>query len=167
MKGRVSKPNLLSCFKPLGMKKIFLLCCVSLCFTCQPNKLDVEKEKEAIMAASNAFSQAYINGNLEKQMSYYTEDVVIISGNRPMIQGKEAVTQYWTLPESVKVLEHRSISSKLEINGNLATDYGIYEGKSLRNGDTTSFRGQYVITWRKEADRQWRMSIDMWASLNN
>ena len=84
-----------------------------------------------------------------------------------MIIGKEKVTKFWTLPATVKVLEHASTPVELEINGNMAKDYGYYAGKSVRNGtDTVSFRGQYLITWRKEADGQWRMSADMWSSLN-
>ena len=145
----------------------FLLVTVLL-FACSCNPgLDQLEDSVAINAAANAFSQAYVDGDLEKQMSYYTEDVVIIPGNRPMIEGIEGVTRYWTLPADTKVLEHRTISNKLEINGTIASDYGIYEGRSVRGSDTTSFRGQYVITWRKENDGQWRMAVDMWSALRN
>lgn len=129
--------------------------------------MDEAGEKVQIQKAASAFSQAYINHDLEEQMSYYTQDAVIIPGNRPMIRGIEAVTRYWDIPDDIKVMEHRSISSKLEIHGLLASDCGIYEGVSVRGADTTSFRGQYVITWRKETDGQWRMAVDMWSPLRN
>lgn len=150
------------------MKRIlFLVLTTSIIFSCQSTSQNTEQEKEAILAASKAFSQAYIDGNLQEQMSYYTDDIVIMSGGREMIIGKEKVTNYWTLPATVKVLEHASTPVELEIIGDMAKDYGYYEGKSLRNGtDTISFRGQYLITWRKEADGQWRMSADMWSTLN-
>lgn len=150
------------------MKRILFFALTSISIlSCQPESQNTEEEKEAILAASKAFSQAYIDGNLEEQMSYYTDDVVIMSGGREMIIGKEKVTNYWTLPATVKVLEHASTPAELEIIGDMAKDYGYYKGKSLRNGtDTISFRGQYLITWRKEADGQWRMSADMWSSLN-
>ena len=144
----------------------FLLIAISFIFLCC-SATDEAKEAQQIEAAAKAFSQAYVDGDLEKQMSYYTQDVVIIPGNRPMIEGIEKVTRYWTLPATVKVLEHRSISNRLEIDGRMASDYGIYEGKTLRGSDTTAFRGQYVITWRKELDGQWRMAVDMWSALRN
>lgn len=150
------------------MKRILFFALISISIlSCQPESHNTQKEKEAILAASKAFSQAYIDGNLEEQMSYYTDDVVIMSGGREMIIGKEKVTNYWTLPATVKVLEHASTPVELEIIGDMAKDYGYYAGKSVRNGtDTISFRGQYLITWRKEADGQWRMSVDLWSSLN-
>lgn len=150
------------------MKRILFLALITFAvFSCQPRPQNTEQEKEAILTASKAFSQAYINGDLEEQMSYYTDDAVIMSGSREMIIGKEKVTNYWTLPATVKVLEHAATPIELEIIGDMAKDYGYYAGKSLRNGtDTISFRGQYLITWRKEADGQWRMSADMWSSLN-
>lgn len=150
------------------MKRIlFLALIIFAVFSCQSEPQNTEQEKEAILTASKAFSQAYISGDLEEQMSYYTDDAVIMSGSREMIIGKEKVTNYWTLPATVKVLEHAATPVELEIIGEMAKDYGYYAGKSLRNGtDTISFRGQYLITWRKEADGQWRMSADMWSSLN-
>lgn len=148
------------------MRHFLVYSSLFLFFSCQ-NKIDIESEKAQIAEAARAFSQAYIDGDLTKQMSYYTQDVVIIPGNRPMIEGIEKVTRYWDLPASIKVLEHKTTSTKLEINGSLASDFGIYEGVSVNNSDTTAFRGQYVITWRKGEDGQWRMAVDMWSALRN
>lgn len=148
------------------MRLFFVLAGLLFLFSCE-SSTDIESEKEQISQAAKAFSQAYIDGDLARQMSYYTEDIAIIPGNRPMIQGIEGVTKYWDIPASIKVLEHRTISTQLEIDGNLASDFGIYEGVSVNNNDTTAFRGQYVITWRKGKDGQWRMAVDMWSALRN
>ena len=139
---------------------ITLLCSVS----CQTSiEVDHIKEIEAIKAASKAFSQAYVEGDLKKQMSFYTIDVVNIVGSQRIIEGKTAVTKYWTLPKTRRILEHKSIPQRIVVEGNTAFDYGIYQGKALNNRDTSSFTGQYLITWRKVADH-WKMSSDMWAS---
>ncbi|MCE7992784.1 MAG: nuclear transport factor 2 family protein [Roseivirga sp.] len=148
------------------MRHFFVLASLFLLFSCE-NDVNIESEKEQIIQAAKAFSQAYIDGDLAKQMSYYTDDAVIIPGNRPMIQGIDEVTRYWDIPASIKVLEHRINSTQLEVDGNLASDFGIYEGVSVNNNDTTAFRGQYVITWRKGKDGQWRMAVDMWSALRN
>lgn len=148
------------------MRHFFILSSLFLLFSCQDSP-DIQAEKALIGKAAQAFSEAYVSGELAEQMSYYTQDAVIIPGNRPMIQGIEKVTRYWDIPASIKVLEHRTVSTNLEIDGNLASDFGIYEGVSVNNNDTTVFRGQYVITWRKGEDGQWRMAVDMWSALRN
>ena len=148
------------------MRHFFVFSSLFLFFSCQ-NSIDIESEKAQIARAAKDFSQAYVDGDLTRQMSYYTDDAVIIPGNRPMIEGIEKVTRYWNLPAGIKVLSHKTTSTKLEIDGNLASDFGIYEGVSVNNNDTTAFRGQYVITWRKGQDGQWRMAVDMWSALRN
>ena len=150
------------------MKRILFFICPGLLFLgCQSQNIDLEEEREAIIKTSKAFSQAYIDGDLEKQMSFYTDDVVNISGGNPLIIGIEDVTNYWRLPESVKILEHASVPQEIEIIGKMAKDYGHYRGRSIRNKDTVSFSGNYLITWRKGDDGQWRMSADMWTPKNN
>ncbi len=150
------------------MKRIFFFIYPCLFFLgCQTNNHDIDLERDAIINASKAFSQAYLDGNLEDQMSYYTDDIVNISRGNPLIIGKESVSNYWRLPESVKIPEHASIPQEIEIIGKMAKDYGQYKGKRIRNNDTISFSGNYLITWRKCDDGLWRMSADMWSPKNN
>ena len=144
----------------LGVLSIAILGCSGP----SPNE---ESDKINIMAAAKAFSQAYVDGDLETQMEFYTKDAVILPGARNMIEGIDAVTKYWDIPKDIKVLSHKSTSTRLEIEGNMASDYGYYEGQSVRNNDTTSFRGQYVIVWKKGNDGKWRMAIDMWSALRD
>lgn len=148
------------------MRHFFILLLFPFCLACSA-PVDYAAEEAKISAAAKAFSQAYIDGDLEKQMSYYTPDAVIIPATRPLIKGIEGVTRYWKLPDDIKIIAHRTISQSLEIDGNIASDYGIYEGRSVRAGDTSSVRGQYVITWRKGDDGQWRMAVDMWSPLRD
>lgn len=139
---------------------------VLLVSSCKPEReIDVSQEIDAIKLISKAFSQAYVDGDLEEQMSFYTADVVNIVGGNRIIEGKQEVTNYWTRPESSVVLEHSTNPNRIIVEGNTAFDYGVYQGKSLRNKDTISFSGQYLITWRKVND-EWKMSSDMWASKN-
>ncbi|KYG82431.1 YybH family protein [Roseivirga echinicomitans] len=149
------------------MKYTFLFALISIFSACSSPVENIEQETKAILEASKAFSQAYMDKDLEKQMTYYTDDIVNIPGNRPMLIGKEAVANYWRQSGNAKVIAHKSTPSELEIIGNMAKDYGYYEGRSVRDGDTTSFRGHYLITWKKGDDGQWRMSADMWAGLND
>ena len=145
---------------------IFLLIPITL-YGCSVTIDNEEKEIAAISKAAKDFSQAYVDGDLEAQMEFYTKDAVIVPGSRNMIEGIDEVTRYWTTPSTVDVLEHKTTSTRLEISGNMASDYGYYEGTTLRSGDTINFRGQYVIVWKKGEDGKWRMAVDMWSSLNN
>ena len=140
---------------------------VSALIGCTISASEQTNDAQEIANAAKAFSQAYVDGDLEAQMKFYTDDAVILPGTRDMIKGIEGVTKYWDIPNTVNVLSHKSTPTKIEISGNMASDYGYYEGTTIRGSDTTSFRGQYVIVWRKGTDHKWRMAVDMWSGLRD
>ena len=56
---------------------------------------------------------------------------------------------------------------EIVIMGNEAYDYGYYEGQTKNADDsTTSWRGQYVIIWKKE-EGDWKMYLDIWNRIAN
>ena len=119
-------------------------------------------EKEAIQAASNAFSKAYLSKDVEAMMAMYTADAKIFPNNRDILSGEE-LKLYWTPRENgSSVTHHKIISEYIKFFGNYAHDYGYFEGKTkTSDGSTNSWKGKYVVVWRKE-DGQWKMFLDIW-----
>ena len=122
-----------------------------------------EKEKKAIQQSAEAFSAAFVKGDVNKMMRYYTQDALIFPPNgKDMLKGQEALRKYWTLPSTIKMLWHKSTSTSLEIQGNTAYDYGYYEGQNAKDGkENPPFKGKYVIVWKKSKGK-WKMYLDIW-----
>ena len=92
----------------------------------------------------------------------YTVDAKIFPNNMDIIQGREEIIKYWTLPEGLRTKYHKIIPEEIKIIGNEAYDYGYYEGTTLRSDGTESnWKGKYVVVWRK-IDREWKMYLDIW-----
>ncbi|RNC89342.1 MAG: nuclear transport factor 2 family protein [Allomuricauda sp.] len=126
-----------------------------------------EEMKEAIIQASQNFSKAYINGNLDGIMNSYTTDAKIFPNNREILDG-EALKSYWTpLNNGTKTLHHKITSEEIKFFGNYAHDYGYYEGKTQnQDGTVASWRGKYVVVWRHEGGA-WKMYLDIWNAIRN
>ena len=46
--------------------------------------------------------------------------------------------------------------------------YGYYEGKSIGNdGNESSWKGKYVITWKEVEPDVWKMYLDIWNSVRD
>ena len=122
-----------------------------------------EEARTAIIAASGEFSARYMRGDVEGMMDIYTPDGVILPPGRPAIRGRAALTEYWRLPEGMRVLEHRATPDSIVVMGTVAYDWGTYFIRT-RNGDAEAreTHGKYVIVWREAEPRKWRMHIDMW-----
>ena len=111
------------------------------------------------------FFAAYMQGNIERLVSFYTDDAVIFPGNSDLLRGKEAIKRYWTLPEGRTITHHKITALEIKLLGDFAYDYGYYE-VSGRNGEEAwgPNYGKYLIVWKRDAAGAWKMHLDMWNS---
>ncbi|SDK63229.1 Ketosteroid isomerase homolog [Catalinimonas alkaloidigena] len=143
---------------------VFMLGLLWVSQACQPQpETDVQAVADTLARRAAEFSRAYERGDLDAMLAVYTNDAVIFPHNMEAIRGKEALGKYWRLPDGRQITHHQSTSEGVEVQGNLASDHGHYE-ISGRNGaqEWGPVHGKYVIVWRREADGQWRMHLDMW-----
>ena len=128
------------------------------------DSLDVKR----IMENSKKFSRLFVTGQTEALVNLYTPDAKIFPENKPILYGKEDLTEYWTpQPKGEwRRLAHKVTPEEIHIEGNVAYDYGYYEGKSIRrdqSGEESSFKGKYVIIWKKQEDGDWKIYLDIWS----
>lgn len=135
-------------------------------------KIDCKKEKsglsdlDIIKKNTKAFSQAYMDGDIDKLVNMYTTDGKIFPNNRDILSG-EQLANYWQLPEGVKILYHKITSLDVSIENDTAYDYGYYEGKTLtKDKEEVSWRGKHILIWKK-VDGNWKIYLDIWNSINN
>ena len=133
------------------------------CVRASENNDDLNRIKENTIA----FSKAFMNGNYAELVDLYTEDGKIFPNNKNIISGKKGLTNYWTLPDDVKILHHKVTHSEITIDENFAYDYGVYEGKTLtKDQKEVSWKGKYVIIWKK-MDNDWKIYLDIWNKIGD
>jgi ketosteroid isomerase-like protein len=128
---------------------------------------DLNADKLAISAQAEAFSQAFVEGDLDTIMSIYSPDAKIVYGENNIENDIDAIRKYWTpnLKSNWKLKWHKTESEELIIDGQLASDIGYYSGLSVHgDGRESKFRGAYVIVWRN-IDGVWRIHLDMWNAI--
>lgn len=97
----------------------------------------------------------------------YTDDAKIFPNNMDIIEGRDAIITYWTLPEGVETIYHKITPEEIKILGNEAYDYGYYEGKTKRaDGSELKWKGKYVIIWKK-INEEWKIYLDIWNRIQN
>ncbi|MEM6346688.1 MAG: DUF4440 domain-containing protein [Bacteroidota bacterium] len=124
-----------------------------------------EKEIETILSLVAGFSEAVMAGDAVAIANAYTEDAKIFPTDVDIISGREAVQKYWTPGEGYRTSYHKITPSEIKIMGDEAYDFGYYEGTTtLDNGEMRSWRGKYVIVWKK-IDGEWKIYLDIWNSI--
>ncbi|MCA0154388.1 YybH family protein [Winogradskyella vincentii] len=109
-----------------------------------------------------AFSKAYMNDDIASLVDMYTDDGKIMPNNRKILAGKSALSSYWNLPEGVKILNHKVTPTEINIQNDIAYDFGYYEGTTLtKEQQEVSWKGKYVIIWKKIGN-DWKIYLDIW-----
>ena len=120
--------------------------------------------KSAIRSRARAFSAAYVAGNLSAMMEIYCPNAVLAPPRRNFLEGED-LEAYWTPRPGVVVSNHELETIAIVLHGDVAVDHGFYSGVQRRQGETSTFRGKYLVVWNRTADGSWCMQQDMWNAL--
>ncbi|MGB0840511.1 MAG: YybH family protein [Chitinophagales bacterium] len=127
---------------------------------------DTNQEIQKILKVSQRFSAAYMKQDIKEVAACYTFDAVLFPTKEHVIEGLDSIKKFWTIPDTSRVLDHRLLSTHIEISDNMASDYGSYVGRiQINDSITEPFRGKYVIVWRKNSAGKWKMYLDIWNPL--
>jgi ketosteroid isomerase-like protein len=123
------------------------------------------KIEEALRDLDEQWSKAADAKDIDKTVSFYSDDAVVMPPNAPRATTKEAIRTIWK-----DLLTDASISWKtkeVEVaqSGDLAFSNGTYE-VTLNDptGTPVKDRGKYLEVWKKQADGTWKCVMDMWNS---
>jgi uncharacterized protein (TIGR02246 family) len=146
------------------LTQIFTLLCVLSLAGCEPKSVDTAAEGEKLMQASREWSKSASARDIEKALSYWADDAIVISAGEPELKGKNAIRGMvegglkdpnfnisWE-PQSVEI-------SKSGDMGYLLEDAIITMKDSTGNSASQHFRS--VTIWKKQADGSWKNVVDV------
>ena len=102
--------------------------------------------------------------DLEKIVSYWTDDAVVIMPGQPIVEGKAAIRAYVaaSLANPVFKIHWRSTKVTFSPDGKMAympgTDEMTVPGP---NGSPITLHLRGIAIWRVDADGQWRCVVDI------
>lgn len=149
-------------FTPRVATLLFVLILLSLFVACQ-KQTDMRTADEATLRNLDAeWSKAAGAKDLEKTVSYYTDDALILPPNIPSIQGKQGARAMWQGMFSVPGFGGGWKATKVEVSGDLGWVTGTYElSETDASGRPMVDKGKYLEVWRKQADGSWKCVADM------
>lgn len=133
----------------------------------EPSVGDVSANESAVRdtlaVLAREFSRAYEAGDAAAMAALYTDDAVLLPHGDTEVVGREAIAAYWSLPDDERITAHEITALDVEVDGDVATDYGTYTVSGEAGGEAWGpGLGNYLIVWRRGADGRWRMHLDMW-----
>jgi ketosteroid isomerase-like protein len=125
------------------------------------------KAEQALRDADAAWSKAAGSKDLDKTVSYYSEDATVLPPNAPAATTKEAIKKIWQdmLATPGFVISWKATKVEVAKSGDLGFVSGTYEvTMNDASGKPVNERGKYVEVWGKKTDGKWKCGTDTWNS---
>jgi len=126
---------------------------------------DPQAESAALMQRDVEWANLATAGkDIEKVLSYWTDDAVVMEPGQPAVVGKAAIRSYITQSYATPGFKIHWVSQKpvFSPDGKMAymrgTDEMTVPGPK---GSPMTLHLQGYSIWRKDADGQWRCSVDI------
>jgi uncharacterized protein (TIGR02246 family) len=120
-------------------------------------------DEAAIRAASAAWSQAATAKDLDKAVSFYADDALILPEKAPAVRGQENIRKNWAplLALPGPGLSWQTSALQVARSGELAYETGTYNFVTTdKNGKSTDNKGKYLVIWKKPSDGTWKVAVD-------
>ena len=122
-------------------------------------------DARTIRDMETAVNRDFARNDVERLVSRYTEDAVLLAPNFPPATGKESIRNAVKQTVQDGKFSLKLTNSHVEVarDGDLAYSHGTYETSFT---DPTSSRqvrdqGTYVIVYRRQADKLWKAAAEI------
>ncbi len=119
--------------------------------------------KRAIAAANLKFGEAVRQGNAAAVGVLYAEDAILLPPGSEMIKGRLGIQGFWQGGLNMGIKDAVLTTVDVSDFGRTAIEIGTYALKIQSEGQVSiEDHGKYVVVWKKGADGDWRLSVDIW-----
>jgi ketosteroid isomerase-like protein len=118
--------------------------------------------EQALRAADEQWSKIASTKDVEKTVSFYSNDAVVLPPNAAMVTTNDGIKELWkAFVDGLTAINWKTTHVEVAKSGELGYITGTYE-MSGKNGSND--RGKYLEVWKKQADGSWKCGADMFSS---
>jgi ketosteroid isomerase-like protein len=138
---------------------------VLMVYGCSPRAFDARTEEAKLLRRDSEWAEAASSGkDLEKILSYWSDDALLIFPGQPVLEGKAAIRPYVASSLKTPGFKIRWVSSKAAFSpdGKMAYMPATQElTVPGPNGAPITKQLRGIAIWRLEPDGQWRCVVDI------
>ena len=137
-------------------KNIILLFSAMLFITACTQKPSTDRDKALVDSLSTAAATAWGSGEIDKVMSIYADDAVVISGQHIM-GGKDSITNGWknVVHYAKNFKTYQSVSS---VSEEMVFIEGLYTFDWNQGDYSALAKGVAIVVWKKQTDKTWKIT---------
>lgn len=149
-----------------SLKHVSVIATISVLVGCSPPPFDAKSEGDQLLRRDAEWAENAAAGrDVEKTVSYWSEDATIVPQGQPIVHGRAAIRKY--VSESFHTpgfhIHWKSARPTFSLDGQFA--YMLSSTTITApgpNGTLQTFPSRAVTVWRHEIDGQWHCVVDIW-----
>lgn len=119
-------------------------------------------DEKALRDADDSWSKAAGAKDLDKTVSFYADDAIVLPPNEAMITSKDGIRNMWKgFLDGITDISWKATRVEMARSGDMAVLTGTY---TMTMKDGSKDRGKYCEVWEKKADGKWKCGTDMFSS---
>jgi ketosteroid isomerase-like protein len=134
------------------------------CFALLPATLALaaDANEKAVRDADEQWSKVAAAKDLDKTVSFYADDAVVLPPNQAAVTTKDGIRNLWKgFLDSLMEISWKTSRVEMAKSGEMGYLIGTY-AMTLKDGSKD--KGKYCEVWKKQADGKWKVSTDMFSS---
>ena len=129
---------------------------------------NVDREKQTLLGVDREWARVASEGkDVERIVSFWSDDATIIAPGAPILRGKEAIRNF--VQQSLAIpgfhITWRSEEASISSDGTLG--YTIGENAMTipgQDGKMITVKGRGIAVWRRGPTGEWKCVLDIWNS---
>ena len=119
-------------------------------------------DEKAVRDADAEWSKVAGAKDLDKTVSYYADDAMVLPPNQAMVTSKSGIRDLWKgFLDSLADISWNTTRVETSKSGDMAFTVGTYQ---MTMKDGTKEKGKYCEVWKKQTDGKWKVATDMFSS---
>ena len=147
---------------------VFLLLLLSLTTACQNQMAhDTHADENALKTLDAEWAKAAGGKDVDKTVSYYSDDAIVLPPNSPPLTSKEQIHAMWKGLLGAPGFSGGWSATRVDVarSGDFAYVTGTYEmTENDASGKPQTDKGKYLEVWKKQADGSWKCVADMFST---
>lgn len=147
----------------MNRKLAFILIAITF-VSCKNQDVDTKAEGEKLMQVSREWSKAAGSRDIEKTLTYWADDAVVVSSGQPTLKGKQAIRQMveGSFKDTSFNISWDPQSAEISKSGDLGY---LIENTTITVKDSTgkpiiqNYKG--ITIWKKQPDGSWKDEVDI------
>lgn len=127
--------------------------------------VDTAADEAAIRDISTAIAAALNAGDVEGYVANYTDDALMMSPNRPPLEGPEAISAWFSGMLETFSVSYVTSTEEIVVTGDLAYEmFSTHLEADLINGtESLVENGTTIRIYQRQSDGGWKISRSIWA----